>query len=523
MEDQKSNKIGFVDRIFGKTNKVILGATLVLSAIVIFLGVVYPEQFSKVAIQATDVIVKNGSWWLALSAIISTIFVVSVAFTKYGKLILGKPGDRPQYSFFSWFSMLFSAGVGVGIFYSVVAEAVSHYNNPPYLAQPQTAEAASLAIQIGQHHYGLLAWVYFGLIGLVIGYFAYRKGQPMTITGGLYGLFGKKGYGKMGSLINFVTIFATMGGVATSVGLGCLQFKDGLSFVSGRQVSNFAIAVIFILLLILYTTTACSGISKGVKYLATINTILAIAIMLYIFFGGDKIFQLNLMVQSTAEYVRNLPVIMSFTDFMNTTNGWPRAWTIFIYCWTASWAPFVGGFIAQISKGRTIREFIVGVLVSPMLFNFMWFSVLGGSGIGAEISGRADISGVIATKGNTAALFEMIKTLPYAKVLAVAIMICVMTCLATSANAASIFNAELMSEGKYKPKNSLVILMSLVMGVIGLIMMFSGGLTAVQAASIATSFVFTIIMMLLIVSFIKGVKTENVEEEVKKQKSVLKP
>lgn len=159
MEKQPNEKLGFIDNFFGKTNKVILCATLVLSAVVIFLGVVFPVQFADIAINATNTIVKYCSWWLALSAIIATIFIVGVAFTKYGKLKLGKPGDKPEYSFFSWFSMLFSAGVGVGIFYSVVAEAVSHFNNPPYLAQAQTSEAASLAIQIGQHHYGLLAWV----------------------------------------------------------------------------------------------------------------------------------------------------------------------------------------------------------------------------------------------------------------------------------------------------------------------------------------------------------------------------
>lgn len=510
MINLNKNKSSHIDILLGKTNHTLLYSILGISAVVIFFGAVYPTEFAEVAIGATNTIVEHFSWWFVISAVICTIFIIGIAFTKYGKLKLGKIDDKPEYSFFSWFSMLFSAGVGVGIFYSVVAEAISHYNNPPYIADPRTWESASLAIQIGQHHFGLLAWVYFAVIGLVIGYFAYRKGQPLTITGGLYGLFGKKIYGKTGTFINFITIFATIGGVATSVGLGCLQCKDGLSFVTGGDITNLTIAVIFILLLILYTTTACSGVSKGVKYLATINTVLAIFIMIYIFLCGNKTFQLNLMAQSTVEYIGNLPLIMSFTDFMNETDGWPRAWTMFIYCWTASWAPFVGGFIAKISKGRTIREFILGVLVSPMLFNFIWYSVLGGSGIYAEASGAVNISKVIAEKGNTAALFEMISTLPFAKILAVLIMICVMTCLATSANAASIFNAELMSEGKHTPKNRLIILMSLVMGVIGLILMFSGGLSAVQAASIATSFIFTIIMILMIVSFLKAIKSEEI-------------
>lgn len=504
------------DRLFGQTRHSVLFSTLVISAVLIAVGVFFPNDFAKVAVRATDEVVRFGSWWLVISAFVIAAFVIGIAFTKYGNLKLGKYDDKPEYSFFPWFSMLFSCGVGVGIFYSVASEAVSHFMSPPYIAEPQTWRAASLAIQIGQHHYGLLAWTYFGIIGLAVGYFAYRKGQPLTVTGGLYGLLGDKIHGKMGAVINFLTVFATMGGVATSVGLGCLQCKFGLEFVTGRPITDLTIGVIFIMLLILYTVTACSGISKGVKHLATVNTVLAIVIMVYIFLCGDKLFQLNIMVQSTAEYLMNFPIIMSFTDFMNETGGWPRAWTMFIYCWTASWAPFVGGFVAKISRGRTIRQFILGVIGAPMLFNFMWFSVIGGSAIKTVIDGSADVVGVLAQSGNTAALFEMISAYPLAKILAVAVMICVMTCLATSANAASIFNADIISDGKQKnTKVSLVMLMSLIMGVIGLILMFSGGLQGVQAAAIGTSYIFTIIMVMMIISLVKGLKTEDMEAELK--------
>lgn len=435
------------------------------------------------------------------------IFSIGIAFSKYGNIKLGAADDKPEYSFFTWFSMLFSCGLGVALYFWGVGEPMFHYMLPPYIADPATIESASLALQISNMHYGITMWAAFGTVGLVLAYFAFRKGQPLTVSSGLYGLIGDRAHGKVGSVINFLTLFATVGGVATSVGLGVMQLKYGAGWISGIEITDLMVGGIFIVLLIVYTYTAATGVNKGIKNLSTINMYMAFALLAFIFVTGPTVFNLNLMVQSTGEMIKNLPQMVAFSDPAKTSGGWTASWSVFYWCWHLSWAPFVGGFVARISKGRTIKEFIIGVLGAPILFTIVWFGVFGGTAIHAQMQG-VDIWGVLGTDVS-AGIFKMFETLPLSKLLGVVMFVNLLTFLATSANSAAYYSAVVASEGTEEPKPAMIIVWALAIGLLGLILMFSGGLKALQTGAVASGGIFSVVVLAMIVSMMKALKTEK--------------
>lgn len=505
MENEKNNN--FLTRIFGPNNPYVLLGMLAVVILIILAGSLNSEAFAVMTGNVKDVIVDGLGWWLTICITVFMIFTIGIAFTKYGNIKLGKDDDKPEYSFFAWFSMLFSCGLGIALYFWGVGEPITHFVNPPYLAEGGTIEAASLALQISNVHYGITMWATFGLVGLVLAYFAFRKDKPLTVATGLYGLIGDRAYGKIGSVINFLTLFATIGGVATSVGMGVMQLRYGASWISGIEITDFMVAIIFIVLLVLYTYTAASGVSKGIKNLSTFNMYMAFGLLGFIFITGPTIFNLKLIVQSTGEMIKNLPQIVSFNDPANVTGGWTGSWSVFYWCWHMSWAPFVGGFVAGISKGRTIREFIIGVLGAPILFTIVWFGIFGGTALNAQLAG-VDIWGSMAIDVS-AGIFTMFETLPFSRLLGIVMFINLLTFLATSANSAAYFSAVVASEGDVNPKTNMIILWALAIGFVGLILMFTGGLQALQSGAVASGSIFSGILILMIISMMKSLKEEK--------------
>lgn len=495
--------------LLGNNNPIVLLSMIGVVIIVILLGLFNQRGFAKATGMVTDFIIGNLGWWLTICIVIFMVFMIGIAFSKYGNIKLGKDDDKPEYNFFTWFGMLFSCGLGVALYFWGVGEPVTHFIKPPYLAESGTIKAASLALQISNVHYGITMWSAFGVVGLVIAYFAYRKDKPLTVSTGLYGLIGDKAYGKIGSIINFLTLFATLGGVATTIGLGVMQLRYGAGWLLGIEITNFMVGGIFMLLLILYTYTAAIGIDKGISTLSDINMYMALALLAFIFITGSTVFDLNLIVQSTGEMIKNLPQIVSFNDPGNELEGWTASWSVFYWCWHMSWAPFVGGFVANISKGRTIREFIIGVLGAPMLFTIAWFGVFGGTAINAQITGTADIWGAMS-QDVTAGIFAMFETLPFSKLLGVVMFINLLTFLATSANSAAHYSAVVASEGETNPKPGMVILWSMAIGLVGLILMLSGGLEALQTGAVASGSIFSGVMVLMVISMMKSLKEEKI-------------
>lgn len=260
---------------------------------------------------------------------------------------------------------------------------------------------------------------------------------------------------------------------------------------------------------LLYTITAASGVNKCIKYLSNFNMYLAFGLLAFIFIAGPTVFQLELIVQSTSAMVSNLPKMLAFLDPGKTTGGWTKGWSVFYWCWHMSWAPFVGGFVARISKGRTIREFIIGVMGAPILFTFIWFGVFGGSAIYSQMHG-VDIWGAMAID-TTAGIFTLFETLPLSKILGVVMFVNLLTFLATSANSAALYTAVIASKGEQNPKPGMIVLWSLAIGFVGLILMFTGGLQALQSAAVASGSIFSVIMIGMIISMIKTIKTEKLK------------
>ncbi len=500
---EKNNK-----SIFGDYNPTILYGILLLVVGIIVMGVVKPKEFAEMTGKSTSLIIDNVGFALTISIVIFVVFCIWIAISKYGELILGKEGDKPEYSFFTWFCMLFSCGLGVALYFWGVGEPLTHYMNPPYLAEPETIESASLALQITNMHYGITMWAAFATVGLIISYFTYRKGKPLTLSSCFYGVLGEKSYGKFGTVIDFLTVLATVGGVSTSVGMGVLQLRYCVTWLTGIDVSNTMVSGIFIILLILYTVTAASGINKGIKYLSNFNMYIAFGLLTFVFIFGPTVFQVELMVQSIGEMVVNFPKMVSFLDPSDSTNGWTKSWSVFYWCWHMSWAPFVGGFVARISKGRTIREFIIGVLGAPIIFTFVWFTIFGGSAIFNQMNG-VDIWSTMSID-TTAGIFALFETLPISKILGVILFINLLTFLATSANSAALYSSVIVSKGSQNPKTPMIILWSLAIGMVGLILMLTGGLQALQSAAVASGFIFSIIMVVMIISMMKELKKEKI-------------
>ncbi len=502
---KENNKNKF--SLLGEHSRVILIGMIAIVAVVIVAGIVNPEGFAAATSAMTGFIVGNFGWWLTISIVTFAVFAIGVAISKYGNIKLGKNDDAPEYSFFTWFCMLFSCGLGVALYFWGVGEPMSHFMAPPYLAEPETIEAASVALQITNLHYGITMWGAFGTVGLILAYFAFRKDQPLTVSSGLYGLLGDRAYGKTGTVVNFLTVFATVGGVSTSVGMGVMQLRYGANWLTGIEITDIMVAGIFIVLLIVYTITAASGVNKGIKYLSTFNMYIAFALLAFVFIAGPTVFQLEIMVQSSFEMINNLPTLVSFLDPGDETGGWTAGWSVFYWCWHMSWAPFVGGFVARISRGRTIREFVLGVLGAPILFTIVWFGVFGGSGIFYQMQG-VDIFGSMA-EDTTAGIFMLFEQLPLSKLLGVILFINLLTFLATSANSAALYSAVIVSNGNTNPKAPMIVLWALAIGLVGLVLMLSGGLGALQSAAVASGSIFSVIMIAMIASFFKSVKTEK--------------
>ena len=329
------------------------------------------ELFSKVLAFTTD----TFGWFYMLAVAIFLMFIIALAFSPYGSIKLGPDHAEAEYKFLEWFAMLFSAGYGIALLFYGVAEPVLHFASPP-LSTPQTIEAAKEAMQIAYFHWGFHIWAIYGVVGLSLAYFSFRHGLPLSVRSTLYPLIGDKIYGPIGHTVDVFAIVGTMFGIATSLGLSVAQINAGLNYLLPEMVPvNTTVQVIIIALVTAAAlVSVLAGMDKGVKRLSILNMVLATALMLFVFIVGPSIFILNAFMENTGSYLGNI-VERTFSLQAYQSSDWIGSWTLFIFAWTIAWAPFVGLFIAKISRGRTIREFVLGVMLVPTLFTFFWFSV----------------------------------------------------------------------------------------------------------------------------------------------------
>ncbi|MDQ2070281.1 BCCT family transporter [Natronospira bacteriovora] len=495
-----------------------------VSAIVAILFVVYTATFTA---QASEVfgsvqtfIVEQLGWFYVMSVSIFLAFVIYILFSRFGNITLGKPGDEAEYSLFSWFAMLFSAGMGIGLLFFSVAEPLFHYGAPPSGTE-DNVEAAREAMRITFFHWGLHAWAIYIVIGMSLAYFAYRHDLPLTIRSTLYPLLGKRIHGPIGNTVEIIAVFGTLFGIATSLGLGVTQINAGLAHLGWFEFNITNQIILIVVITLAATVSVVTGLDKGIKRLSEVNLVLGLGLVLFVFLMGPTAFIMMSYVQGTGQYLSNL-VSMSFQTDAYQGPEWQAAWTMFYWGWWISWSPFVGMFIARISRGRTIREFVGGVLLVPTLLTFAWLTVFGNTAIYFELN---DIAEMVGASTETA-LFVLLSEFPLAQLTSVIAVIVIATYFVTSSDSGSLVIDTLTSGGELDPPKWQRVFWALTEGAIAAVLLLAGaqavaargedadveattGLEALQAAAITTALPFCIIMLVICWSLHRGLSRDR--------------
>lgn len=444
---------------------------------------------------ALGYITRTFGWFYMLSVAIFLVFIVAVAASKWGHIKLGPDHAEPQYSFPAWFAMLFSAGYGIALLFFGVAEPVLHYASPPSGAA-ETAASAQQAMQIAFFHWGFHIWAIYGLVGLVLSYFAFRHGLPLSMRSALYPIIGEKIHGPIGHVVDVFAILGTMFGIATTLGLSVIQINAGLNYLwpqipIGPTTQIVAIAIITALA----TLSVVAGLDKGIKRLSMLNMGLAVALMLFVFITGPSIFILETFLQNTGNYLNNI-VARTFNLQAYSRSDWIGNWTLFIFGWTIAWAPFVGLFIAKISRGRTIRQFVFGVMLVPTMFTFLWFSVFGDTALHMIIvDGYTSLISEVQAD-HAIALFKLLERLPLTSIVSFITVVLIITFFVTSADSGSLVIDSLASGGAPKTPTWQRVFWSSTEGVLAAALLVAGGLKALQAMTVATALPFAVIMLI---------------------------
>lgn len=393
----------------------------------------------------TTWVATHLGWFYILSVTGLLLFLIWIALSRYGNIRLGGDDDRPEYGNLAWFTMLFAAGIGTILMFWGVAEPISHFGNPPRGdVEPQSVAAAKQAMQITLYHFALHTWTIFALPGLALAYFIYRHRLPPRISSMFYPVLGRRIYGPIGWIIDIVAVVGTMFGVATSLGLGTLQINSGLHHLIGLPNTVTAQVGIITVITLAATASVALGLDRGIRRLSEINISLAVLLLLFVFVAGPTVFLLKGMVQTAGDYLDNLVRWAFWNDAYGRT-GWQRQWTVFYWAWTISWAPFVGIFIARISRGRTIREFVGGVLFAPVLFSIVWFCIFGLSAIDIELWGHGGLVEQV-DEDVAIALFSLLQHYPMAQLTSGLSVLIVVIFFATSADSASLV-MDMLSSG----------------------------------------------------------------------------
>lgn len=465
------------------------------------------ELFAKILTYMTN----TFGWFYMLAVAIFLVFVVAVAFSRWGNIKLGPDHAEPEYSFVAWFAMLFSAGYGIALLFFGVAEPVLHYSAPPE-GPALTIDAAKQAMQIAFFHWGFHIWSIYCLVGLSLAYFAFRHGLPLSMRSTLYPIIGEKIYGPMGHTVDVFAILGTMFGIATTLGLSVAQINAGLNYLWPSIPVNTTVQIIAIVAITaLATLSVVAGLDKGVKRLSMLNMVLAIGLMLFVFAVGPTIFILNTFMENTGSYLSNI-VERTFSLQAYTSSDWIGNWTLFIFGWTISWAPFVGLFIAKISRGRTIRQFVVGVMVVPTIFTFLWFSVFGDTALHLiMVDGYTALIDEVQAD-HAIALFKLLEHLPLTSIVSFITVILIITFFVTSSDSGSLVIDSLAAGGVAHTPVWQRVFWASTEGVVAAALLLAGGLGALQTATILSALPFAIIMLIAAVGMWRALIIEGHQE-----------
>lgn len=481
---------------------------LVVMLIFVILGVAMPEAFGAAAGAAFSYMIASWGWSFILITSVFLFMIVFLLLSPVGEIKLGEDDEKPAYGNEVWFAMLFSCGMGIGLLFWGVSEPIWHYMWPP-LGEAGTAGTIHVAMRYAFFHWGFHPWAIYAVVAGSLAYFSYRKGLPMLLSSCLEPILGRKGIeGPWGILVNILGVFATLFGLATSLGLGAMQIAAGLESLFGIPSGPTVWVTIVVVVTAAAVASTATGIDRGIKWLSQINIVVAGLLMLLVFIVGPTLFILNLMTHSIGDYLQNI-IYMSFglDAAGENTEGWYGAWTIFYWAWWIAWAPFVGTFIARISRGRTIRNFIVGVMLVPVAVSVVWFSVFGGAALWMEHFGGGGI-GEAVSADSAMGFFALLQNLPWSGLLTVVAMFSVAVFFITSSDSGTYVNGMLTSGGDPNPPLPLRLIWGTLEGVIAAILLFTGGLSALQTSSIVGGFPFMIVMVLMVYCLVKSLFVE---------------
>ncbi|VTU19227.1 Glycine betaine transporter OpuD [Variovorax sp. PBS-H4] len=468
-----------------------------LIAAVVVWGLVSPSSLDQVFSAALAGITRNFGWfylWLVLGLVLLAFFL---AFSRYGDLKLGDEDEEPEFSLASWFAMLFAAGMGIGLVFWGVAEPISHYADPPPGIAPGTPEAASAAMRYAFFHWGLHPWAIYGIVGLAIGFFSFRR-QSLPLVSSVTEALPWQVAKRLSPAFNVLAVVATAFGVAASPGMGATQINSGLNAVFGLPVSPTAQSLIIVVTAVLFISSAVTGVGRGVKWLSLGNLCLAAALALAVLVLGPTVAIVETLTNTLGVYIAEF-VRMSLRMSPFRTSSWVGDWTIFYWAWWLAWSPFVGLFIARVSRGRTIRQFLAGTVFAPTLLGFVWFSVFGGAALNFEIFQSVPLAEAVKANASTA-MFVMLDAMPGGGVMSVIATVLVFVFFVTSGDSATLVLGTMSTGGNPNPPARVKIIWGVLVAAIALSLLLAGGLTAVQTATIVFALPFSVVLLLMAIS-----------------------
>ncbi|RAI03091.1 choline transporter [Acuticoccus sediminis] len=480
--------------IFPRVSPPVFAISAIIILGFILFGAIFTESAKALFSGAQAAITVHFGWFFIVLVNVVLILCIYLAFGRYGDIRLGEQAEEPEYGLLSWSAMLFSAGIGIGLLYWATAEPLFHFFSPP-LATAESEEAASQAMVFAFLHWGFHGWAIYILVALSLAYFHFRRGLPLSPRSGLYPLIGDRIYGPIGHTVDILAVFGTMFGIVTSLGLGVMQISGGMNRVFGTPDTMWMQILLIAFITALATISVFLGLDKGIKRISNFNIILSLVMLVFFIALGPTLFIFDSYIENIGNYLRAI-VERSFWNEAYSGGNWQGDWTIFYWAWWVSWSPFVGIFIARISRGRTIREFVLGVLLIPCSILFLWFTAFGGTAIHMEMTGDPGL--IEATKADYGdAVFKLIEYFPMTNVLAVVIMVMIVVWFVTSSDSGSFVIDMLTAGGDRDPPKIQRIFWATTEGAVAAVLLVAGGLNALQAAAVVAGFPFAFVLIAL--------------------------
>ncbi|WP_163527244.1 BCCT family transporter [Halobacillus ihumii] len=502
-----------------KNASVVFYTSLAIMSILVLMGVLMPASLESITSSTQSFIISSFGWYYLAIVSVFVVVCIYLLVSPIGKIKLGKQEDKPEFSRPTWVAMLFSAGIGIGLIFYGTFEPLSHYAINSPTGELGTNQGIQDAMRFTFFHYGIHPWAVYGSLALALAYFSYRKGELTLISKTLRPLIGKHADGSIGKAIDIIAVISTIMGVSTSLGFGAVQINGGLSYLFGTPSNITTQTVIVFVVTVLFMVSALTGIGKGIKILSNLNMGLSFFLFLFVFAFGATLFTLNLFMDTLGSYLQNL-INMSFrmAPRNEEARSWINTWTIFYWAWWIAWAPFVGVFIARVSRGRTIREFVVYVLLAPSLISFIWFTTFGGAAITTELSGLVSISSLSPEES----LFGVLETYPLSMVSSILAILIIVTFFVTSADSGTFVLGMMTTNGSLDPGRGIKVIWGIYLSITALALLYSGGLLALQNTMIIAALPFSIIMGFMVISLMKALKQEAKELGIGQIKNINK-